>query len=233
MGELISLAHHRAERVRLELARIAPPTFYFDLACPLSYLESESVERQLGDVRWVPVSTFALRGAEPPPDDEAWAERRAAQRRATERPASERRAAERRALELHLPLVWPEREQPTAPAALRAACFAVERGAGARFALAAGRLAFSGGFDLEDPEVLAEAAAAAGLPLEDTLAAACDPRHDAEIEHSAALLREHRVAMLPAVRTGETWHHGIGAVTSAAALAGWRRHSGSPLAPAG
>ncbi len=38
-------------------------------------------------------------------------------------------------------------------------------GCGAQFALAAMRLAFCGGFDLEDPEILAEAAAAAGIPL--------------------------------------------------------------------
>ena len=58
--------------------------------------------------------------------------------------------------------------------ALRAAARASELGAGARFALAATRLHFCGGFDLDDPETLAEAAAAAGVPLDECLAAAGD-----------------------------------------------------------
>ena len=65
----------------------------------------------------------------------------------------------RRAVELRLPLVWPDGFPVAAPSALRAAAYAAEIGAGARFALAASRLAFCGGFDLEDPEILAEAAA--------------------------------------------------------------------------
>lgn len=233
MGDVISLAGRRAERARVAVARSTPPIFYFDLACPLSYLEAEGVGRLLGTVQWVPVSTLALVGAELQREAWAWAERRATERRSTERHASERRAAERRAQELHLPLVWPERTQPAAPAALRAARFAVAQGAGERFALAAGRLAFCGGFDLEDPEVLNEAAAAADLPLADTLAAASDPRHDDELQCTADELREHRIECLPAVRAGDTWHQGTGAVGAAAALVGLRRGHGPGLAPAG
>ena len=44
----------------------------------------------------------------------------------------------------------------------------------AAFVLAATRLAFCGGFDLEDPEILAEAAAAAGIVLDDYLQASRD-----------------------------------------------------------
>ena len=48
---------------------------------------------------------------------------------------------------------------------MRVAALAAERGRAAPFVLAAGRLAFCGGYDLDDPETLAEAAAAAGLGL--------------------------------------------------------------------
>ena len=41
--------------------------------------------------------------------------------------------------------------------------------------LAIGRLSFCGGFDVDDPEILAEAAAAAGLDLDACLLAAVNP----------------------------------------------------------
>src|SRR3712207_6951120 len=45
-----------------------------------------------------------------------------------------------------------------------------------------GRLAFCGGYDLEDPEVLGEAAAAAGIGLDDCLRAARDEGRDGAME---------------------------------------------------
>ena len=65
---------------------------------------------------------------------------------------------------------------------MRAAAFAAEQGRGAAFVLAAGRLAFCGGFDLDDPEILAEAAAAAGIGMEGCLQAMGDVRRDGAIE---------------------------------------------------
>ena len=65
---------------------------------------------------------------------------------------------------------------------MRAAAYAAEQGRGRDFVLAAGRLAFCGGFDLDDPEILAEAAAAAGIPLEDCFHAAGDQRRDGAAE---------------------------------------------------
>ena len=73
---------------------------------------------------------------------------------------------------MRLPLVWPEPFSDGGARARRAASFACELGAGAAFALAAGRLAYCGGYDLDDPEMLAEAAAAAGVPLTPCLEAA-------------------------------------------------------------
>ena len=67
-----------------------------------------------------------------------------------------------------------------------AALAAAEGGHAAPFVLAASRLAFCGGFDLDDPEVLAEAAAAAGLELPEVLAAAGDRSRDGEMEADRA-----------------------------------------------
>jgi hypothetical protein len=64
---------------------------------------------------------------------------------------------------------------------MRVATFAAEQGLGSAFAIAAGRLAFCGGFDLEDPDILAEAAAAAGVDVDGALAAAREPRRDHQI----------------------------------------------------
>ena len=71
---------------------------------------------------------------------------------------------------------------------MRVAALAVERGRAAEFALAASRLAFCGGYDVDDPEILAEAAAAAGLGLSECLRAAGEaaPRRPAGAGRAAA-----------------------------------------------
>jgi 2-hydroxychromene-2-carboxylate isomerase len=137
------------------------------------------------------------------------------------------------AASLRLPLVWPDRFPAERPGAMRAAAHAAETGAGARFALAASRLAFCGGFDLEDPEILAEAAAAAGVPLETCLAAAGDPARDAELHATARGLLSHGVLHLPAIRIGQRWFDGERAPADAAVLLRARAVYGRPLAPVG
>src|SRR3979409_2327251 len=99
--------------------------FFFDLACPLSYVTAEQVERALGEGGWAPCN-FGREHAEPAPAVVAHAERQA------------------RALQL--PLIWPDRFPASVPTALRAAAYAAEVGAGSQFALAASRLAFCGGY---------------------------------------------------------------------------------------
>jgi 2-hydroxychromene-2-carboxylate isomerase len=211
MGELIALAERRADRSRQCVG--AETAFYYDLACPFSYLAAERVERLLGEVRWIPVSRLATTSG-----------RQIAEFRAR---------AELRAAELRLPLVWPDRFPEGVPGALRAAVRAVDVGAGARFGLAAARLAFSGGFDLEDPEVLAEAAAAAGLALDDCLTAARDHSLDATLEATARGLLEQGVTELPAVRSGQRFSHGgTGRSETGAALRTPSVYPG-PLAPVG
>src|SRR6202020_3441258 len=89
-----------------------------------------------------------------------------------------RARAEQSAHALRLPLVWPERFPLRAPYAQRAAAFACELGPASAFALAASRLAFCGGFELDDPETIAEAAAAAAVPLGACLEAAGEQWRD-------------------------------------------------------
>jgi 2-hydroxychromene-2-carboxylate isomerase len=211
MGELIALAERRADRSRRRNG--AELAFYYDLSCPFSYLAAERVERLLGDVEWVPVAGGAMGSGRSP--------------------AEVRIRAERRAAELRLPLVWPDRFPARVPAAWRAAVRAADVGAGARFGLAAARLAFCGGFDLEDPEVLAEASAAAGLPLEDCLAAAGDHSLDATLDATARGLRARGVRELPAVRAGRTFHQGEWGLAETAAHVRAQAVFVRPLAPVG
>jgi 2-hydroxychromene-2-carboxylate isomerase len=198
MGELLNLAERRADRSRV--ARSTRPAFFFDLACPFSYLAADRVERVLGDVEWIPASGQLLRQAG------EWS-----------KPAAIRAHAETCAVMVRLPLVWPDPFPSDTPAALRAAAHAAEIGAGARFVLAASRLAFCGGFDLEDPEILAEAAAAAGIGLRDCLAAAGDETRDIELDATARGLLSRGVQRLPAVRIGSRWFAGDGVLAGSAA----------------
>jgi 2-hydroxychromene-2-carboxylate isomerase len=209
MGDVINLAERRAAR-RFEAGQGSAPSrveFYFDLCCPFSYLAAERVERVFDDVVWTPASTSALRCGMAERDEEALAATRA--------------AAERRAAELRLPLVWPDRHPVEVPAAMRAASYAAEHGRGAAFALAAGRLAFCGGFDLEDPEILAEAAAAARIGMEGLLDAIGELGRDGAIEAAGRRMLAAGADELPVVRVGRalfSGEHRIGEAAVAARL---------------
>jgi 2-hydroxychromene-2-carboxylate isomerase len=213
VGELIVLAERLADRSRP--ATSGQVAFFFDLVCPFSYLAAERIERVLGHVDWIPTVALNLH------DGAHWSQSAAA-----------RQEAERQAAAFRLPLVWPEHPPAEAPSAMRAASFAVEVGAGAQFALAASRLAFCGGFDLEDPEILAEAAAAAGIPLAECLEAAGDVSRDGALHATGRGLRSRGVRRLPAIRVERTWFDGEGAIAAATAALRTRQALGSPLAPA-
>jgi 2-hydroxychromene-2-carboxylate isomerase len=210
MGELIVLAERRADRSRATPK--TKPAFCFDLSCPFSYLAAEQVERMLGDVEWVPTAPTLLRHTG------EWS-----------RPAAIRAHAETCAVALRLPLVWPEHFPAETPAALRAASYAAEIGAGARFALAASRLAFCGGFDLEDPEILAEAAAAAGIGLAECLEAAGDLSRDGVLHATGRGLMSQGVHSLPAIRVGRQWFDGETALAAASSLMRMRALYERPL----
>ena len=209
MGEVIQLHERRARR-----SVAAPPrerfraTFYFDLSCPFTYLAAERIERAFDEVVWLPACDGALRRICLADDDVA--------------AAAVRRAAEERAAELRMPLVWPERYPTEVAAAMRVAAHAQASGRGAAFVLAATRLAFCGGFDLDDPEILAEAAAAAGVALDECLAAAGDARRDVPIERAGRALLAAGADRLPALRVGRALHwgeRGIAGALSAARVA--------------
>ena len=223
MGHVIYLEERRAGRSRQVPS--ARPAFFFDVSSPLSYLMAERVERRLGEVEWVAADGARLRRlaaeAAPPP--------RAARAVSESRPLRARAEACARAL--RLPLVWPDRFPGTSPCAQRACAFACEIGAGGAFALAASRLAFCGGFDLEDPETLAEAAAAAGVPLEECLAAAGESWRDEELEATARHLHAHGVTELPALRVHDRWIQGESGLLLAGTLLQRAAAPGQSLAP--
>ena len=138
-----------------------------------------------------------------------------------------RAVAEERAAALRLPLVWPDNWPADVPAAMRVAVYAAEAGRAAAFALAAGRLAFCGGFDLDDPEIIAEAAAAAGLGLDASLRAAGDRRRDGAIEAAGRRLLAAGADRLPALRIGRALYWGEPQVADAAVSA--RMHAAAAL----
>src|SRR3954468_11949817 len=165
MGDVIRLDERRtARQVAADRPSRLRATFFFDLASPFTYLAAERVDRLFPGLTWRPALTEALHGGAP-----------IATGGALQRPAEERAA------QLHMPIVWPDGFPTDARVAMRVASLAAaEGGRAAPFVLAASRLAFCGGFDLDDPEVLAEAAAAAGLGLSEVLAAAGDRSRDGE-----------------------------------------------------
>jgi 2-hydroxychromene-2-carboxylate isomerase len=204
MGDLITLADRRATRPRLLPRRERRRAeFFFDLGCPFSYLAAERVDRAFEAVTWTPASQAMLRQGSLEPAKAAIA----------------RAAAEQRAGELRMPLVWPEDYPIDVPAAMRAAAFAIEQERGAAFVLAAGRLAFCGGFDLEDPETLAEAAAAAGVSLSGCLDAAGHAGHDGRIEQAGRRLLSAGADRLPALKVGRSLFWGERKVSEVVASA--------------
>ena len=193
MGDVISLSERRRARGagaagRTGMPRGARATFFFDLALPETYLAAERVDRSFGGVRWQPACLESLHRGDPLLDPSARAHAVA--------------VVEERAAALGIPLVWPDPFPADVRPAMRVAALACERGQGASFVLAAGRLAFCGGFDLRAPEVLAEAAAAAAIPLEDCLAAAGDPTRDVGAQEAGRRLLAGGADRLPAVRVG-------------------------------
>jgi 2-hydroxychromene-2-carboxylate isomerase len=207
VGEVIRLAERRqARRTRIsERVATARAEFLFDLACPFTYLAAERVDRAFDHVTWTPASASVIRGGSLLSDPDA--------------EAIVRVAAAERAVALRLPLEWPESFPADVTAAMRIASHAAACGRGAAFVLAAGRLAFCGGFDLDDPEILFEAAAAAGLALDACLQAAGDRGRDGAIEEAGRRLMAVGADRLPALRIGRSLYWGEERIAEAAAAA--------------
>jgi 2-hydroxychromene-2-carboxylate isomerase len=207
MGDVINLAERRdARRSRGAPVRVPRRAeFFFDLSSPFTYLAAERVDRAFEDVAWTPASAAALQQGRQDGDGAGLDRLRA--------------VAEERAAVLHLPLSWPERFPADVPAAMRVAALASQAGRGAAFILAAARLAFCGGFDLEDPEILAEAAAAANIVLDECLAAARDGGRDGAIEAAGRRLLAAGADRLPALRVGRALYWGEDRLSDAALAA--------------
>jgi 2-hydroxychromene-2-carboxylate isomerase len=200
MGTVISLEHHRlTRRPPGAPARQGLPlaTLYFDLASPYTYLAAERAERLFAGLEWRPASAAVVHCADFSPD------------------AMD--AVAQRAALLGLPLAWPDGYPYRVPAAMRVAALAAERGCAAAFVLAASRLAFCGGFDIDDPELLAEAAAAAGIGLEETLKAARDIARDGPVEELGRVLLAGGAQRLPVLRVGRLLFSGEDRLLEAAA----------------
>ncbi len=188
MGTVVDLASRRRQRVLVATGGRAQ--CFVDLSCPFSYLTAERIGRAFASVTWRLASNGCIDRRDPT-SDPAHAD-------------AVRTAAERRAAELRLPLEWPDRFPSDTPAAMRVASLAIELGRGDEFILAAGRLAFCGGFDLEDPEILAEAAAAAQIDLDDCLRAARDESRDNAIDATSRRLLSVGADRLPALQVGHS-----------------------------
>ena len=200
MGTVVSLEQHRRARQRRETSGHRAPartTLFFDLVSPYTYLAAERADRLFAGLEWQPACADVLYASDPLHDEIG-------------------AACERAAL-LGLPFVWPERRYPRTRGAMRVASFASERGCGAAFVLAASRLAFCGGYDVDDPEILAEAAAAAGIGLRETLAAAGDVRRDGPIEEAGRMLLAAGATRLPVLQVGRTLFCGEDRLHEAAA----------------
>jgi 2-hydroxychromene-2-carboxylate isomerase len=186
MEAVTSLDQYRAgaaQRRRRARPVASQPTLYFDLASPYTYLAAERADRLFPGLQWLPASSDALQCEAFVDDDE-------------------RQAIDVRAALLGLPIVWPMRPPVAVAGAMRVASLAAERGRGASFVLAASRLVFCGGFDLDDPEILAEAAAAAGIDLGEMLRATGDRARDGAIEEAGRKLLAAGADRLPALRVG-------------------------------
>lgn len=218
MGHVISLDERR--RARQQAVDDRPRTrskvtFFFDLASPFTYLAAERVDRMFPGLTWRPALTEALHAGDP-------------LAAATDRAAAQQ-AAEERAAALQMPLVWPDVYPSGARVAMRVAALAAAEGTkAAPFVLAASRLAFCGGFDLDDPEVLAEAAAAAGLGLPEVLAAAGDVSRDGEMEATALRLLAQGATRLPVLKVDRTLFCGEHRIAEAAASIRRRPRLGTP-----
>jgi 2-hydroxychromene-2-carboxylate isomerase len=175
----------------------AAPTLWFHLHSAFTYLRIEEAERSLAGLRWRPVAEGTPFGV-------------------SEFDDAEREAAARR-----MPLSWPDRagENRSLRAAMRVALHATEVGRGAEFALAATRLAYGGGYDLDDVDVLMVAAACASIDSGTCVAAAQDARRDRHLEEAAREAELLGMSTLPVVEFEEVCFAGEHlAVQTAAAM---------------
>ena len=182
--------------------------FSFDLGSPYAYLATERVAAGILGVEPVlePVllgAIFGYRGRG------SWSQTDARERNLAE--------IERRARSYGLPPVaWPEGWPGDGLAAMRAATWAQQCGAGLDFALAAYRRAFVDGAALS-LDVLAEAAAAVGLDPAEMRAAIATPEIKARLRATTDAAWAAGVQGVPTVRVGDALFYGDDQLERAAA----------------
>jgi 2-hydroxychromene-2-carboxylate isomerase len=129
------------------------PTFYFGAMSPYSWFAAERIDHVIPDAEWRPVFAGAVFKA---CGRSSWG---LDERRLAGIAECEARARERGLGAIRWPDPWPTVDVRVA----RAMLVARDAGVLKPFALAAMRLAFREGYDLEDPAAIAEAARRVGL----------------------------------------------------------------------
>lgn len=186
----------------------AAPVYWFHLGSPMTYLRAEEADRLLPGLWWCPVEVSPT-------------------------PVASIEAVEREAADRGMPLVWPDiHEGREMRRAMRAASFAVETGRAGAFVLAATRLAYCGGYDIDDLDVLKAAAAAAGIDPAACARAAEDAQRDRLLCAAGRELDALGGDELPAVDVDGRLFLGPTQVADAAEAVRARRRSARRVAPA-
>lgn len=189
-------------------------SFYYDVVCPYSYLESHRVEQEEDArsicVRWLP---FELRPAPRPLLDP----------RGDHLRVDWTRTVYRRALALEVEIHLP-RFQPRSTLPLAACLWAQEAGELRSFRRALYEAFFCEGRDIATDAEIARAATRSGLNADDAIAAAYSPAFTARLGEIRAEAERHGVHGVPSVLTGDgRTHWGMGGLE--------RLRDGRPLIP--
>jgi 2-hydroxychromene-2-carboxylate isomerase len=186
-------------------------TLYFDLGSPYGYLAMARAEQVLGEAPDpAPIllgAIFKWRGWG------SWVE-------TDERPA-QAAEVERRAREYGLPpFAWPEDWPWGGLAAMRAATWAQNLGAGREFALAAYRREFVEGRGIGEVEALVEIAEAVGLPADELPGALAAPALKEQLRSATEAAWERGVRGVPTLALGEALFYGDDRLEEAAGRVG-------------
>jgi len=190
---------------------MAPRRFFLDVGSPYAYLAAERIASRAVplDVEWVPVllgGIFRARGRG------SWAR--------TDARDEGMREIEARAASYGLPpMAWPSVWPNDGLMAMRAATAADMDGTGRAFVLAAMRVAFRDGRNLEERDALAAAAREAGLDADALLARAVDPDVRARLRERTEEALATGVFGVPTVVVGDAVFWGDDRLVDAATAA--------------
>jgi 2-hydroxychromene-2-carboxylate isomerase len=186
-------------------------TLYFDLGSPYGYLALARAERVLGEAPdLAPIllgAIFKWRGWG------SWVE--------TDQRPAQAAEVERRAREYGLPpFAWPEDWPWGGLAAMRAATWAQNLGAGREFALAAYRREFVEGRGIGDVDALVEIAERVGLPAHELPGALAAPALKQQLRSATEAAWERGVRGVPTLAVGEGLYYGDDRLEEAAGRVG-------------